>query len=85
MKSTNTTLFQFPFYAGTDNFGFNALPGGRRNSSFFSEGVDVAFWSSTTDPGVSNYLLLRLLQPTIVVDRFNDAKVNGNSVRCLKD
>lgn len=72
---------------GTDNFGFNALPGGYRDAndgSFDNAGKDGGWWSST--PGGSENAWGRF--PGYGrggVGRGTNYRTYGYSVRCLKD
>jgi uncharacterized protein (TIGR02145 family) len=86
LKSTSTTVWLWPGFPGTDNFGFSALPGGHRDSggSFFVFGTLAFFWSATED--ASNFPLLRYLNRfNSEVYRLAGEKSRGLSVRCLRD
>lgn len=68
---------------GTDNYGFTALPGGRRNEDgyFTSVGFD-GFWWSASD-SYCNTFLLTFYDKCLQVTNFDNS--NGFSVRCVKN
>ncbi len=71
---------------GTDFYGFSALPGGRRNQSgsFFSQGLDGDWWSSTLTS--NNYATHRVLNYNHDLSSRNSNVIyRGASVRCLRD
>jgi len=71
---------------GTDDFGFSALPGGRRRTggSFLNVGGH-GFWWSATEYG-SGYAYYRLMHSGLEdVYEGWDLKSGGYSVRCLQD
>ena len=71
---------------GTDDFGFSALPGGRRNYSngeFYDTGSLGAWWSSSTSGGDAELLYLESGWPNFLL--FQSNQRNGFSVRCLRD
>ena len=73
---------------GTNESGFSGFPGGLRNSSgtFSRIGVSGYWWSSTELDYVSDLAWSRSLNYSNgYVNRFNSSKVNGFSVRCLRD
>ena len=67
--------------------GFSAVPAGFcEGSSFENAGSATFFWSSSQFEGNSNRAYNRYLQYWVAsVDRGNFDKLNGFSVRCLKD
>jgi len=72
---------------GTDDFGFSALPGGRRNHAnvggFYNAGTYGYWWSSSPDGGNAWRRYLSYLNP--VISRNNNNPRFGFSVRCLRD
>jgi uncharacterized protein (TIGR02145 family) len=84
---SSSTLWQTDPNPGTDDFGFSALPGGRRlQSGFdFSEVEQRAyFWS--TDLFTNGRGFTRLLfynDSSVSKDNYNT--VTGRSIRCIKD
>jgi uncharacterized protein (TIGR02145 family) len=71
---------------GTNDFGFSALPAGRRNSvgSFNNLGSYGYWWSSTESS--STYAWYRLMYSSFGgVTRLSNYKTGSFSVRCLKD
>jgi len=71
---------------GTDDFGFSALPGGRRNAggSFNDAGYNGNWWAATEDgSGYAYYRYVYYYDD--YVHEINNDKGNGYSVRCLQD
>jgi uncharacterized protein (TIGR02145 family) len=70
---------------GTDLFGFSGLPGGERRDfgDFTWDGWSALWWSSLEAGITAWYHQLYFLYPGI--SWYNILKVNGYSVRCLKD
>ena len=69
-----------------DSFGFSALPAGNRydNGSYYYEGYDAHFWSSTEYGSYDAYYMsLGYDYGDAYLD--NNDKSNGHSVRCVKD
>lgn len=71
---------------GTDDYGFSALPGGRRlsNGSFYHEGDFGYYWSSTENGSIEAWGR-RFSYSSSDVTRSSYRKENGFSVRCLRD
>ncbi|MFA7050389.1 MAG: FISUMP domain-containing protein, partial [Patescibacteria group bacterium] len=69
---------------GTDNFDFNALPAGYRNTlgSFYDLGSYSFLWSSSINGSYAWYRYL--LSSNSSVYRFNLSLAFGYSVRCLR-
>ena len=71
---------------GSDNFGFSALPAGRRKifGDFNFEGKDVEFWSSTEfDSSIAHDMYLNYGYGSANLDY--SGKSDGFPVRCLRD
>lgn len=70
---------------GTDDFGFSALPSGRRNDSgpYYNLGEEGEWWSSTPNP--DDGAELRALTDSEVLIRYYEYLPNGMAVRCLRD
>jgi len=71
---------------GTDDYSFSGLPGGYRSyfGTFYGTGKYGQWWSSTESS--SSYAILRtLVYYEGMVFGYYDYKLNGFSVRCLKD
>jgi uncharacterized protein (TIGR02145 family) len=87
LKETGTTHWLTPNTGATNETGFTALPGGRRNDdgSFDFIGGYGYWWSSTEY--FANYAYIRdLLSDASYVPTFGDFnKYHGLSVRCLRD
>ncbi len=86
LKEAGTTHWSSPNIGATNESGFSALPGGRRNTngSFYYMGFVAYFWSSTEEG--SDYVWLRyLIYGSSRVYRYNTSKHYGFSVRCVRD
>ena len=68
----------------TDPYFFSALPAGSRNygGSFYGEGDEAFFWSSTENSSSEAYLMYLNYLNNFA---FHNYKYEGLSVRCLKD
>jgi len=86
LKESGTSHWQSPNTGATDETGFTALPGGRRNpnGSFYGIGT-IGSWWSATDGSTTNAWICYLNYNITRVGRFNDPKASGFSVRCIKD
>ena len=88
MKSTGTTIWNSPNTGATNESGFSALPGCCRNSdgSFLTIRDNAYFWSAT-----ENYLNFYAWSRNLgnnfsyVSRNYGIYKINGFSVRCLRD
>jgi len=88
LKEKGTTHWQSPNTSATDEFGFTALPGGRRDNIgwYDLKGNQGWWWSSTdntTDPGYSSHVYIDNAEAGIYY--YSLEKTYGLSVRCLKD
>jgi len=86
LKEEGTTHWNSPNTDATNVSGFTALPGGYRYSigSYYSMGYSGYFWSST-EHGSSDAWDRRLGYDSSGVDRGGDDKLDGFSVRCIRD
>ncbi len=71
---------------GTDQFGFNALPGGNRHASgtFVTKGANALFWSSSEVSETAGYGWY-IYHGYYGVDRGYGDKGAGFSVRCIRE
>ena len=71
----------------TNSSGFSGLPGGDRsgNGNFENNIGSSGFWWSSTEGSTSSAWNRYLVYDSRLVDRFNDDKPIGFSVRCLRD
>ena len=85
MKSNGTTLWTSPNTSATNSSGFTGLPGGYRlDNAFFNIGNNGFWWSSTQS--VSTNAWSRYLNYNNgSASRGNNLKLDGFSVRCLRD
>lgn len=72
--------------AGTDDFGFSALPGGSRysNGNFDRIGTFAYFWTATEANATNAYRRL-LRNDYITINRSGISKNEGSCIRCLKN
>jgi len=86
MKETGFTHWSDPNTGATNSSGFTALPGGYRSTDgwFFSLSLNGYWWSSSPNDA-SNAWSRFLKYFNATVNQDNYFKVNGFSVRCLKD
>jgi uncharacterized protein (TIGR02145 family) len=74
---------------GADNLtGFSALPGGQRNGGFlanFNDINDLAYFINSSEISATVTRFIFLENTSSKLNRFNDNKQAGASVRCLKD
>jgi uncharacterized protein (TIGR02145 family) len=71
---------------GTNTSGFNGLPGGGRNNygTFFNQGYDGHWWSAT-ESSTDHAYYLYIYHNSDTLNRKNNYKGKGFSVRCLRD
>ncbi|GHN02124.1 hypothetical protein WSM22_36130 [Cytophagales bacterium WSM2-2] len=72
---------------GTDDYGFNALPGGLRsesNGKFNGKGTRCQYWTSTKNTSVNAAIIVLGVNPGVTVGGIAGNKF-GYSVRCMKD
>ncbi|MDR1759548.1 MAG: fibrobacter succinogenes major paralogous domain-containing protein [Fibrobacter sp.] len=72
---------------GTDDYGFNALPGGRRFNlgGAFREVRTGGYWWTVTEYGSGTAYYRRMSSEFTFLSKGDEAKNNGLSVRCVKD
>jgi uncharacterized protein (TIGR02145 family) len=86
MKDTETTLWTQPNVGATNSSGFSALPGGfRYYGGGFSEKKTSAGWWSSTEYSVSLAWYRILYYDASTLNRVNDYRTYGLSVRLVKD
>lgn len=72
---------------GTDQYGFNALPGGLRSETdgkFNGKGTRCQYWTSTKNTSVNAAIIVLGVNPGVTVGGIAGNKF-GYSVRCIKD
>ncbi len=86
MKSRGTSYWNSPNTGATNEIGFSALPGGFRdsNGSFSDIRNNASFWSAS-ELNSTNALNRNLNYFNSNVNRTNNVKSVGYSVRCIKD
>jgi uncharacterized protein (TIGR02145 family) len=86
LKKTGTAQWNAPNTGATNSSGFTALPGGLRNSlgSFDNLG-DWGYWWSSSQIGSGTAWSRYLNNGSIQVGRWDNGKLAGFSVRCIKD
>jgi uncharacterized protein (TIGR02145 family) len=85
LKETGVTHWKSPNSVATNDFGFTALPGGiRSNSGFYSLGEDSYWWSSTEVSASSAWFrTIDYSNGMVIISSFT--KIDGFSVRCIKN
>ena len=85
LKEEGTSYWIWPNTGATNKSGFIARPGGSLTSaSFYAEGGDGVFWTSTASSGNNAFIRqLRFYLQEVLRDDYS--KGNGLSVRCVKD
>jgi uncharacterized protein (TIGR02145 family) len=73
-------------FRGNNQSGFTGLPGGNRNENgiYENSGFGGYFWGST-EAGPNFAWTHGIYASTFLIGRFNNAKSNGRSVRCIED
>ena len=74
-----------PNDAGTDDYGFSALPGGYGNGSGFHEAGSYGGWWSATEGGAKLAWYRRMYFYLDYLYRYYNDKPNLSSVRCVQD
>lgn len=89
MKSTGAGVWSQPNIGATNQSGFTALPGGFRstNGDYIFERIGSAgiFWSTTAVSGATGWHRYLLSESEALLRDGGSFKVNGFSIRCLKD
>jgi uncharacterized protein (TIGR02145 family) len=86
LKEAGTAHWNSPNTAATNVSGFTALPGGYRNGTgTFVYLGHYGIWFTATEDSTTNAWDLYLYYNYPFLDMYPDNKVNGFSVRCLKD
>ena len=85
MKEFGTSHWLSPNTGATNSSGFSGLPGGFRNGGFsFNSIGSMGYWWSSTDNG--NWLNFHILYHNDgKITTGSSSKINGFSVRCLRD
>lgn len=87
LKDYYSSYWQGPNYCIVNNFGFNALPGGKRLSitgRFDESGLRGYWWtSSTMDSHFANSKSMSNISLTL--DNLASGKNDGFNIRCIKD
>ena len=86
LKETGTTHWSAPNEVATNSSGFTALPGGDRGSggTFSTIDYDGSWWSSSEYSATSAYYR-DMGHSSSGVSRGGGSKLDGFSVRCLRD
>ncbi len=85
MKSIGTTHWISPNTGATNESGFNALPGGYRqtNGNFYSIGGTARWWSSLFTAGSFNFSIFA--DGTYISNNNSEYQRAGFCIRCIKD
>jgi hypothetical protein len=87
LRSTGLQYWVSPNQDATNESGFSGLPGGYRDYSFggFSSVGDYGYWWSSTESSTTNAWFRYLYYFNGIAGRFSLNKLDGFSVRCLRD
>lgn len=86
MKEAGTLHWINPNWGGNNNSGFAGLPGGRRISDgTFGDVSNYGLWWSSTESGTTFAWSRTLNYNNGLINRLGNFKLNGFSVRCLRD
>jgi uncharacterized protein (TIGR02145 family) len=86
LKEVGFSHWSSPNTSATNETGFTALPGGYRNlDGLFSWVGDLGHWWSSTEVNTYDSWFRSMSYGSKLVDRGNDRKRYGFSVRCLRD
>jgi uncharacterized protein (TIGR02145 family) len=86
LKEAGTTHWNSPNPNATNESGFSALPGGfHPNINGFQDPGDTGWWWSSTEFNSSNAMYRFMGRYANYVNRGDDLKTMGLSVRCIKD
>jgi len=87
MKEAGTSHWYPPNTGATNSSGFTGLPGGQRNqdSLFYSIGQRVKFYVSDTYSSYSSAMYWHLSYNNVYFNSSSSLKINGFSIRCLKN
>ena len=84
LKEAGTSHWNAPNLGATNEVGFNALPGGYRNTEFVAISV-FGYWWSATEISSTNAWYRYMRCDDKLMRRINYTKSSGFSVRCIKD
>ncbi len=87
LKEIGTTHWRTPNAGATNESGFTALPGGHRDidGAFTAMGDDGYWWSSTKYGSTGKVWYRNMNYNYDGVVSVSNNKINGHSVRCIKD
>lgn len=85
MKEEGSAHWISPNIGATNSSGFTGLPGGCRLSSSFSALGDFGYFWSKTASGSTSAWIRELDRGDTKVRRMESPKMQGFSVRCIKD
>jgi uncharacterized protein (TIGR02145 family) len=86
LKETGNAHWCEPNVGATNSTGFTALPGGVRSHLYdFLEGCDWAFWWSSTSSTDETAFNRIIFDSEASINRVDNHKKSGFSVRCIKD
>jgi uncharacterized protein (TIGR02145 family) len=85
LKEKGTSHWKSPNTGATDDYGFTALPSGYRSGGMFREpGYYAVFWSATEADATDGHML-DLISSSSQAYLEEAFKIDGYSVRCIKD
>jgi uncharacterized protein (TIGR02145 family) len=84
LKESGILHWQTPNTAGTNETGFTALPAGSHGYDFIVTGTETSFWTSTEYEAHSAWVRYITFSNSMAHPQYT-GKINGNSIRCLKN
>ncbi len=86
LKETGVAHWIGPYSDATNEYGFTALPGGSRLILFDEIGTTGYLWSATSSTSQSGNAWVNAFHNALNgVSQIEFSKLNGYSVRCIKD
>jgi uncharacterized protein (TIGR02145 family) len=85
MKETGTAHWCDPNIGATNESSFSALPGGGRTDIIFTSGCEWGLWWSATESDATTSYNRIIFDSGTEINRVNNDKRFGMSVRCVKD
>jgi uncharacterized protein (TIGR02145 family) len=88
LKENGIVHWSNPNDDATNEYGFSALPGGCRldyNDLNYYGILEFGFWWSSTEYNDTRAWIIDMGYNNTILYRYTSAKINGESVRCVKD
>ncbi len=86
MKETGTSHWDSPNTGATNSSGFSSVPGGYRNvAGTFDNLRSFGYYWTATESSATNAIHMLMLNSASQLNDYGAGKLNGYSVRCLRD